>query len=146
MARPNGYLLDTNIVVPLVGDNALGKYLDRTYNLTTGGQPFLVPFVVVRELRALALKWGWGPARRTRLTNTLLLFTRLDVSGESVLDAYAAIDSQSASGGRDMGKNDLWIAAVAKVYDLTLLTTDHDFDHLHAAGLVDIEWVDPAST
>ncbi len=37
--------------------------------------------------------------------------------------------------GRPMGKNDLWIAATAKVSGLTLLTTDADFDHLHPAHL-----------
>ena len=29
-----------------------------------------------------------------------------------------------------MGKNDLWIAATSSVYDLVLVTTDKDFDHL----------------
>ena len=30
-----------------------------------------------------------------------------------------------------MGKNDLWIAATASVFDLTLLTMDKDFEHLN---------------
>lgn len=30
-----------------------------------------------------------------------------------------------------MGKNDLWIAATAALLGLKLVTTDHDFDHLH---------------
>jgi len=29
-----------------------------------------------------------------------------------------------------MGKNDLWIAATSTVYNLELITTDKDFDHL----------------
>jgi tRNA(fMet)-specific endonuclease VapC len=29
-----------------------------------------------------------------------------------------------------MGKNDLWIAATASVYDMELITTDKDFNHL----------------
>ena len=29
-----------------------------------------------------------------------------------------------------MGKNDIWIAATASVFKLTLVTTDKDFDHL----------------
>jgi predicted nucleic acid-binding protein len=29
-----------------------------------------------------------------------------------------------------MGKNDIWIAATASVFDLKLVTTDKDFDHL----------------
>lgn len=31
---------------------------------------------------------------------------------------------------RNMGKNDLWIAATAAMSEATLLTTDNDFDHL----------------
>ncbi|MET3125260.1 putative nucleic acid-binding protein [Arcicella rosea] len=30
-----------------------------------------------------------------------------------------------------MGKNDLWIAATASLLNLTLVTTDSDFDHLN---------------
>lgn len=29
-----------------------------------------------------------------------------------------------------MGKNDLWIAATASAFDITLVTTDKDFNHL----------------
>ena len=29
-----------------------------------------------------------------------------------------------------MGKNDLWIAATASAFDMVLVTTDQDFDHL----------------
>jgi tRNA(fMet)-specific endonuclease VapC len=29
-----------------------------------------------------------------------------------------------------MGKNDLWIAATASFFELTLVTTDKDFHHL----------------
>ena len=41
-----------------------------------------------------------------------------------------------------MGKNDLWIAATASHYKLTLLTTDRDFQHLDAAFLK-LEYVQP---
>jgi tRNA(fMet)-specific endonuclease VapC len=30
-----------------------------------------------------------------------------------------------------MGKNDLWIASLAALLNLKLVTTDADFDHLH---------------
>ena len=40
-----------------------------------------------------------------------------------------------------MGKNDLWIAATSSVYDLVLLTTDKDFNHLDGAYL-DLEYID----
>lgn len=34
-----------------------------------------------------------------------------------------------------MGKNDLWIAATARLADGILLTTDRDFDHLGSSGI-----------
>lgn len=41
-----------------------------------------------------------------------------------------------------MGKNDVWIAATARITGTTLLTTDKDFDPLQGVWL-DREWVDP---
>jgi len=58
MPRPNGYLLDTNVLVALVRNNDLGKYLDRTYQLTAGIHAFYVSIVVLGEVRALAQKLG----------------------------------------------------------------------------------------
>jgi tRNA(fMet)-specific endonuclease VapC len=54
----------------------------------------------------------------------------VDVSSGApeLLDAYVEIDCFSK--GRSMGKNDLWIAATAKVTGATLVTSDGDFDHL----------------
>lgn len=59
-----------------------------------------------------------------------------------LMDAYADIDTYSQGkhreylappgfSARNMGKNDLWIAATAFLLDIPLLTTDKDFDHLH---------------
>lgn len=36
---------------------------------------------------------------------------------------------------RNMGENDLWIAATAAVYDISLLSTDRDFEHLDGVFL-----------
>jgi tRNA(fMet)-specific endonuclease VapC len=40
-----------------------------------------------------------------------------------------------------MGKNDLWIAATASVYGLSLITADLDFNHL-APAFLNLELVD----
>lgn len=40
-------------------------------------------------------------------------------------------DKSLIGSSRNMGKNDLWIAAIASVFDMTLLTTDADFNHLN---------------
>ena len=36
---------------------------------------------------------------------------------------------------RNMGKNDIWIAATAAVIGAKLITIDNDFDHLNGAFL-----------
>jgi tRNA(fMet)-specific endonuclease VapC len=146
MPRPGGYLLDTNVVVALVRNDELGKSIERTYQLTSGAHAFYVPIVVLGETHALAMKWGWGATRRTTLARILTAFTALDISYTDVVLNYAVTDAESeVRSGITMGKNDLWIAALARTYDMTILTTDTDFDHLHTAGILDRILVDPAS-
>jgi predicted nucleic acid-binding protein len=43
---------------------------------------------------------------------------------------------------RNMGKNDIWIAATASVLNATLVTTDADFDHLNGVFLT-VAYIDP---
>ena len=57
-------------------------------------------------------------------------FARAPLETPAMLEAYALIDAFSERTGRAMGKNDVWIAATAHVTGATLLTTDHDFQHL----------------
>ncbi|WP_353485140.1 hypothetical protein [Haliscomenobacter sp.] len=61
-----------------------------------------------------------------------------------ILYRYAQIDAFSQgklkdqplnNSPRNMGKNDLWIAATASVFNLELMTLDQDFNHLNVAFL-----------
>jgi predicted nucleic acid-binding protein len=58
---------------------------------------------------------------------------------EEVVERYAEIDAfsqgklkgkQNQFSARNMGKNDIWIAATASIFNLELVTTDKDFNHL----------------
>src|SRR5262249_11886634 len=56
----------------------------------------------------------------------------VDIDQPAVLDAYVEFEWFSLrhpGGARNMGKNDLWIAAATKATGATLLTTDTDFNH-----------------
>lgn len=60
----------------------------------------------------------------------------IDINRPAVIDAYVELELVSQShpdGARNMGKNDLWIAACARAANVTLLTTDEDFAHLPLA-------------
>jgi tRNA(fMet)-specific endonuclease VapC len=150
MPLPGGYLLDTNIIVALVRQNDLGLYLNATYGILSAVPPLPICIVTEGELYALANQFGWGPAKRAALAGLLGKLDRVDINDPQVLTAYGDIDAWSLAHGHKMGKNDIWIAATALVSSTTILTTDTDFDHLHAphpsrAWRVDREWVDPGS-
>jgi tRNA(fMet)-specific endonuclease VapC len=150
MVLPAGYLLDTNILVHLVRHNDLGRYVDATYGLSAGTNSFILSVVTVGELYALAIKFGWGDAKRVALNALLDNFTWVDINDRQILAAYGEVDAWSLAHGHKMGKNDVWIAATARLTNTTVLTTDTDFDHLHPVHAsrtwrVDREWVDPKS-
>ena len=78
----------------------------------------------------------------TRSLNDFLDEVNIMDINQSHLTIYAEIDAYSQrlnpnfetypfDTPRNMGKNDLWIASLAALLSLKLITTDSDFDHLH---------------
>lgn len=139
------YLLDTSVILPLVRGNALGKHIDERFGLRSAAQRPFVSVVSLGEVRVLAKRNDWGEAKLRALSNALDNLVVVDINHPSVMDAYVELDLISQShpeGARNMGKNDLWIAACAKAAGATLLTTDNDFSHLIPEH-VDGEVIDP---
>ncbi len=91
---------------------------------------------------SLSHKLGWANSKTDVLAAILQEVVWIDINNSAILEAYATIDHASDKQGRSMGKNDVWIAATAKVTSTTLLTTDKDFDHLEGTFLSRI-WIDP---
>lgn len=142
------YLLDTNVVLALVRGRALGLFIDSTFGLSTAKRRPAISVVTHGEVRALASRNRWGEDKLTALQGMLDALVTVDVNVAEVIDAYVEIDiysQQHPDGARNMGKNDLWIAACAKASGATLLTTDKDFDHLNP-GLLTVKYIDPTST
>ena len=136
-------LLDTNIFVNLIRDNAIGQRLkrERQFLMTEVVPAYCI--VTEGELRSLALQWAWGHDKLEQMRYLLDYFRPISIENPETIQAYAVIDAQSKSQGLTMGKNDVWIAAAAYVTGFELLTTDRDFDHLHGTlitrTLVDIQ-------
>ncbi len=142
MASHAGYLLDTNIVVALVRDNPLGKFIDGKYNLSGTLHRSAVSIITVGEMHSLATQFGWGNEKRDTLEEILEEIVWIDINHLDVLRAYGEIDTDCQKAGRSMGENDTWIAATAHVSGMTLLTTDKDFDFVHSR-FITREWIDP---
>ncbi|MGH9835368.1 MAG: type II toxin-antitoxin system VapC family toxin [Blastocatellia bacterium] len=136
------YLLDTNILVHLVREDAIGQRLGDEYSLLLIQPPPMISDVTEGELRSLAIQWKWGERKRDQMEYLLSYFWRIAINDPDIFDAYAAIDSHSESVGQPMGKNDVWIAASAQAMKACLLTTDKDFDHLQTL-FITREWIDP---
>lgn len=124
-------LLDTNIFVRLIRNDAVGQSLKHNQQLLLTDATPAYCSVTEGEIRSLALQFNWGTGRIEQLHYLLEYFRAVSIKTEEVMHAYAVIDAYSKSQGIVMGKNDVWIAAVAYTTGFDLLTTDRDFDHLH---------------
>ncbi|WP_221394511.1 hypothetical protein [Dyadobacter sp. NIV53] len=68
--------------------------------------------------------------------STIIDISKLNLSAYSEIDAYSQLRNPGFhiypfTTPRNMGKNDLWIASLAALLGLQLVTTDADFDHPH---------------
>ncbi len=134
-------VLDTNVLLHWFRGKEPGAKLRAEYALGTRSPRPILPVVVKAEIKSLALQFEWGDDKRHALDELLRELPIADISSEQVVTDYARLDFESRKLGRRMGKNDLWIAAVAAVQGAVLLTTDRDFEHLHP-GLVRVTRVD----
>ena len=136
------YILDTNILVEAIRANRIWEHTKARYNPLMAEPRPVYCSVTEGELRSLAATFAWGPAKSEQMEYLLDYYEMMPIEGPGVMLAYAEIDSETNRAGRKMGKNDLWIAAVALADGLTLLTTDRDFDAV-SPGFIRREWVDP---
>jgi predicted nucleic acid-binding protein len=150
-SESNTYVLDTNVFVGYVRDTSYSRYIDQKYAPLGRNNIALVSVVTKGELFSCAYKFGWGDRKKEQLHRKLNKVSFVPLQSSDLIDRYAEIDaySQNALPGREMGesdrnmgKNDVWIAATTSVIQATLLTTDKDFDHLDGEFL-DRIYVDP---
>jgi tRNA(fMet)-specific endonuclease VapC len=131
-------LLDTNILVFLSRTRDTDGFVDF---INPDNSTLYISVVSEAEIKSLELKNKWGAKRNDILHNFLDEVNIVEIT-QSYVNAYAQIDAylQRVNPGfnnypfdtpRNMGKNDLWIASLAALLGLELVTTDGDFDHLH---------------
>ena len=133
------YLFDTNILLLYLREDAKSIRLDLNISPLEPIHRQIISAVTLGELRSLSLRNNWGLRRVAKLENLLSQFIIVNINAEDIIDRYAEIDTFSQNklknkplgmSARNMGKNDIWIAATASVVEARLITTDSDFDHL----------------
>ena len=133
----NRYLLDTNILLLYLRQDKRWFTIQKQFDLNSFTN--VISVVSLGELRSIALRNQWGEKRLTDLYEIQRNILVADINIESIIQRYAEIDAYSQgklvnmplnNSARNMTKNDLWIAATASILNLTLITTDLDFNHL----------------
>jgi len=133
------YLLDSNIILIYSRNDEVAANIEAKYQIFSGNNRLGISIVSKGEIEASILKSKLGEKRKERIQTLMSRLTEFGINFEEVISAYAEIDAFSQGklnqvnkfSARNMGKNDIWIAATASIFDLTLVTTDKDFKHLN---------------
>ncbi|MDY7076937.1 MAG: PIN domain-containing protein [Chloroflexota bacterium] len=121
------YLLDTNHAVQVMGGtDALRELLVRR------GQPedrFFISITVLSELYFAAYA-SRRQAQNLQSINRLLDHIPLLDLDVMAAEEYGRIRAELKAKGRPIPGTDVQIAAVARLHDLTVLSTDHHFQYV----------------
>ena len=110
----------------LASSEALAQYPSRAIKVIVPIPPGGAPDIAARVIGQ-------------KLSEILARLPAVEINRTRIIDLYAEIDAfsqkkhptrTSTTSPRNMGKNDLWIAATTAVLGAKLVTVDRDFDHL----------------
>lgn len=113
-------LFDTNIVVGLLANDP--TICERTVPISN----IYLPVAVLGELIFGAQKSRRMVENMERIDRVLERATIIDHDTVTAYE-YGVIRNQLGVKGRMIRENDIWIAAVARQHDLTLVSRDHHF-------------------
>ena len=146
------FVLDSNILIHIIRNSHVWQYVKENHNPFSFNSQSFISVVTVGEVKSFAHQNKWGRNREEKLDSLIRELRPYKIFHQSIIDAYVEIDAYSQgnhaskklpqyTSARNMGKNDLWIAATASVFGATLISTDNDFVHLHEK-FIDFVYVD----
>lgn len=121
------YLLDTNVVIALLNGQlriprSVARASTACFSIISLGELFLGAFRSVRVAENLA-----------RIEELASASTVLDCNRETAR-FYGAIKARLYKRGKPIPQNDIWIAALASQYGLTLISRDDHFSSVEGIG------------
>jgi predicted nucleic acid-binding protein len=133
------YVLDSNVILFYIRDSKTKKFIEETFSPFQAENTAIISIVTVAEIMSMAKQQNWGENKLKvveRLFDSLVI---VEIRYADLIEAYAQIDAfsqnklanrKAKTTSRNMGKNDLWIAATTLVTNSKLITSDKDFNHL----------------
>jgi tRNA(fMet)-specific endonuclease VapC len=122
------YLLDSNIVIDLFRGDKIA--IARVKKIKT----IYVPVIVIGELYYGANKSNQTPKRLLEIEQLERTVIIMDVT-KSTARIYGQIKNELHIKGKPIPENDVWIAAIAKEHNFTLLTKDQHFDNVDGINI-----------
>ena len=120
----DNFLVDTNIVIEVFkGNKEIADYL---YKLSE----IFIPSIALGELYTGINRVSNREKHLKRLNDFLKLTTILNVDGDTSV-IYGELIADLYKLGKPIPTNDVWIAATAIQYNLTLLSSDKHFEKIN---------------
>jgi tRNA(fMet)-specific endonuclease VapC len=127
----NKFLLDTNIIIGLfANDSQIVKQLQKDTHT-------FIPVIALGELYYGAEQSKHKEANLKQIEKFSESSSTLECNEETA-KFYAQIKSKLKLQGTPIPENDIWIAALAFQYELTLVTRDNHFKHIKS--LKSVTW------
>jgi tRNA(fMet)-specific endonuclease VapC len=122
------FLVDTNIVIAfLEGDASVQQNFAEA-------EVIYVPSIVIGELYYGAYRSARVEANSTRIDELVSRYSVLACDAVTAV-VYGQIKNFLRQKGRPIPENDIWIAAVAQQYQLTLVSRDEHFSEVDGLSL-----------
>jgi len=122
------YLLDTNIIIALFNKEA------SIVSRVNQAREIYLPAIVIGELY-----YGSYNSKRKEENIKRIDYLRTEVSilhcDDATAKIYGRVKTDLKKKGKPVPENDLWIAAIAMQYDLTLAARDRHFEHINGLNL-----------
>jgi tRNA(fMet)-specific endonuclease VapC len=123
------YLLDTNIIIALFKSEA-----SIINNLVQANEVF-VPSIAIGELHYGVRKSGRSQKNLDRIDEFVANNTIIECDANTARQ-YGDVKNRLRIKGRPLPENDVWIAALALQYSLTLVTRDAHFQQVDSLQTV----------
>ena len=123
------FLMDTNIVIAIFANDA------TVINSLANANEVFVPSIALGELYYGAHKSSYVEANITRINEFAASNSILTCDTETS-QQYGKIKNSLRVKGRPIPENDIWIAAIAKQYELTLISRDEHFKEIRELSTI----------
>ena len=124
----NGSLIDTNIIIKLLNGDP------NAIDIFSSAKNIFIPVTVVGEL-------FYGAYKSTRVKENFDIFDNFLANypilsiDKDIAIVYGEIKSKLIKKGFKLPENDIWIAAIAKTNQYTLLTFDSHFSQINGLNV-----------